>query len=559
MDICEINNILLNGENTTVEFKKAEINVPESLYETISSFSNRDGGIIILGVDDTGKVLGIEDLKTPKFISNIVTACNTKNCINPSLFISPIRFSHPDGKIIIIEILSYSQVVKHAGKIYWRENDSDIDITNEHAKVSDLYAQKSAKFTETTIYPNLSNEDLDKSLFDEARKIIRSTSPNHPWLKVEDDQLLRESSLYRKDYSLGIEGLTLAAALIFGKDTTIQNLLPAYKVEALVQKENTDRWDDRITLRTNLLDTYKLLMEFIKKHLPEKFYMEGTQRKNLREIIFHEIIGNLIVHREYTSAAASNIIIGQNVVKITNPNIPPFHGPIDLENFSPHPKNPTIRKFFTALGWTEEIGSGIRNTTKYLYHYIPNAKPLFIENDLFTTEIPMIYNNMAMINKQLSEWLELSDPNLDHLQEGLKQITMDPAITTIWPDVLLHLVPSWNTKGTELVELDWPSGQSVTKDEIKLVPGWDEKGTKLIHKKTRYFISLLVSSTNPIQLETMMKWIGYKNKNTFRNNYLKPLQQIEFIKMTNPDNPSDPDQKYVITNKGKLFLGGYYL
>jgi len=67
MDICEINNILLNGENTTVEFKKAEINVPESLYETISSFSNRDGGIIILGVDDTGKVLGIEDLKTPKF------------------------------------------------------------------------------------------------------------------------------------------------------------------------------------------------------------------------------------------------------------------------------------------------------------------------------------------------------------------------------------------------------------------------------------------------------------------------------------------------------------
>ena len=87
MDICEINNILLNGENTTVEFKKAEINVPESLYETISSFSNRDGGIIILGVDDTGKVLGIEDLKTPKFISNIVTACNTKNCINPSLFL----------------------------------------------------------------------------------------------------------------------------------------------------------------------------------------------------------------------------------------------------------------------------------------------------------------------------------------------------------------------------------------------------------------------------------------------------------------------------------------
>ena len=44
----------------------------------------------------------------------------------------------------------------------------------------------------------------------------------------------------------------------FGKDETIQSLLPAYKVEGMLRKENLDRYDDRINppLRTNLIDTY---------------------------------------------------------------------------------------------------------------------------------------------------------------------------------------------------------------------------------------------------------------------------------------------------------------
>lgn len=54
------------------------------------------------------------------------------------------------------------------------------------------------------------------------------------------------------------EGMTLAAVLIFGKKSTIQSLLRAYKVEGMVRKVNVDCWDDRITppLRTNLIDTY---------------------------------------------------------------------------------------------------------------------------------------------------------------------------------------------------------------------------------------------------------------------------------------------------------------
>ena len=56
---------------------------------------------------------------------------------------------------------------------------------------------------------------------------------------------MKSSSLRVKDFQNGEEGLTLAAALIFGKDTTIQAILPAYKVEAMVRIQNTDRWFGR--------------------------------------------------------------------------------------------------------------------------------------------------------------------------------------------------------------------------------------------------------------------------------------------------------------------------
>ena len=159
---------------------------------------------------------------------------------------------------------------------------------------------------------------------------------------------------------------------------------------------------------TNLIDTYLQLLDFIKKHLDEKFYQEDGQRKDLRELIFREIVGNLIVHREYTNAISSELIIYSNKVVTSNPNRALFHGPLDLDQFNPYPKSPNIRKFFTAFGCTDEIGSGVRNTTKYLSIYANGARPVFIENDIFSTEIPLSVVTLAIYYQNVSFWFDLS-------------------------------------------------------------------------------------------------------------------------------------------------------
>src|SRR3954451_9719813 len=51
--ILEEVNILLNkGEGTRIEFKECEGDVPSSMYETVVSFLNKEGGTILLGITD---------------------------------------------------------------------------------------------------------------------------------------------------------------------------------------------------------------------------------------------------------------------------------------------------------------------------------------------------------------------------------------------------------------------------------------------------------------------------------------------------------------------------
>ena len=51
--------IIASGESTTIEYKEAKKSLPGSLFESICSMLNRNGGHIFLGVTDDSKVIGV--------------------------------------------------------------------------------------------------------------------------------------------------------------------------------------------------------------------------------------------------------------------------------------------------------------------------------------------------------------------------------------------------------------------------------------------------------------------------------------------------------------------
>jgi ATP-dependent DNA helicase RecG len=112
-------------------------------------------------------------------------------------------------------------------------------------------------------------------------------------------------------------------------------------------------------------------------------------RISLREKIFREIVANMLVHREYTNAYPSLLVIYKDRVETKNANRPHLYGQLLPDNFEPFPKNPHIIQLFTQIGRCEELGTGIRNVYKYSKAYSGEDNIGFEEKDIFIAQVPL--------------------------------------------------------------------------------------------------------------------------------------------------------------------------
>jgi ATP-dependent DNA helicase RecG len=150
---------------------------------------------------------------------------------------------------------------------------------------------------------------------------------------MDDIELLKSAGLYIRDYKNNIEGFTLAAILLLGKDEVIMSIIPYFKTDAILRKINLDRYDDRDDIRTNLIESYDRLMAFVNKHLPDTFYLEGDIRISIRDKIFREVISNMLIHRDYGNPYPDELVIGKYKIYKENSNKPHGYSIIDLNNF----------------------------------------------------------------------------------------------------------------------------------------------------------------------------------------------------------------------------------
>ena len=82
--------VLHEKEKVNFEFKAAKRAVPESIYETYSSFANTNGGTIILGIKDTKvhkettfEIIGVESAEA--IITDLWNCLNNKQKVNMCL------------------------------------------------------------------------------------------------------------------------------------------------------------------------------------------------------------------------------------------------------------------------------------------------------------------------------------------------------------------------------------------------------------------------------------------------------------------------------------------
>lgn len=165
----------MNGEGLHCEFKEARENLPKNLFETVCAFLNTDGGYILLGVNDRGKIIGIDSTKTELLKSDLANLSNNPQKVEPPYLLFPEEFEM-NGKIIIaVQIPVSSQLHKTTGEIYLRSEDGDYRTKGIH-QLAGLINRKLGMFTEGRSIPNLSVDDLRLDLFDKAKRLMLTHS-----------------------------------------------------------------------------------------------------------------------------------------------------------------------------------------------------------------------------------------------------------------------------------------------------------------------------------------------------------------------------------------------
>lgn len=266
-----VRDLITRGEGEQVEFKSAIGGVPKNLFETIAAFLNKNGGTLLLGVDDDGRLSGLSRERAEQLANDIVTLSNDASTISPPFVLDARVVAFSEACVVAIEVPASSQVHKVGDRIFDRSREGDFRLRSTE-QIRQLYLRKSDSFSENRIYPYVTAADLDAALVRKTRQRMLNLRPDHPWSELTNDEFFRLSGLYRRDFTSGEEGFTLAAVMLFGRDVTIRNVVPYFKIDALLRRKDCERYDDRITIQTNLLDAFDLLMSFVGKHLPDPFH-----------------------------------------------------------------------------------------------------------------------------------------------------------------------------------------------------------------------------------------------------------------------------------------------
>ncbi len=379
--------LTLEGEGTQIEYKTCTEEISESLYESVCSFLNHTGGQILVGVQNDGTVIGVNPDKAEKLKADIINCINNPELFLPCPYFTPRIMEMDDKTVMQLDIPCGQYVYRFKGRYWDRNDDADIDVTDQPELLLSIFERKNPHLFEERIVEGLTMEQLDVKTFQYCRNILATIQPSHAWLQMTNEEMLLSAHLAKQEGSK--LQLKYAALILFGTEDAITEFMPRYRFEAVFHMctyaQYNDmslfpsRYDDRRTIRQNLIQVYEQLGAFVERYLPDKFYLPANtmQRQNLRWDLFREIVGNMCVHTDFSSGYACFFHVFKDRVVTKNPTrlLPEIpEGELTIQQLSNYTKNPLLVRVFHELNWAEDLGSGTRNILRYAPLYYPNYK-----------------------------------------------------------------------------------------------------------------------------------------------------------------------------------------
>jgi predicted HTH transcriptional regulator len=377
---------IYKGEKIDMECKRAENNVPDSVYETYSSFANTKGGIIVLGVDeDTAKsnpkerfvIRGVTNPK--KLREDFWNTINSKK-VNVNVLV--------DDDVYVVERENISLLVIEVPKadytmrpVHIKENpfkgtfkrNHEGDYHAKEYEVRAMIRDQSSEGNDFTILEGYTMDDIDADTLERYRIMFNGWNPEHVWRELPDKEFLEMLGGYRRNRRDHVEGLTVAGLLMFGTGLAIRdrfdNILMDYRDETGAAGET--RWVDRVTYdgtwENNLFNFFRKVMPKLTEDLAVPFVLENQQRVNDTPVhkAVREAFVNMIIHSDYRmDAGVLKVIKFDNGFCFSNPGNLKLPKEQIYRGGDSKARNPHMQTMLRMVGFGDNAGSGFPEILK---------------------------------------------------------------------------------------------------------------------------------------------------------------------------------------------------
>lgn len=370
-----VDNLCKQHESYDLEFKEAQTSLPDSFWETYSSFANTAGGYILLGIRENP--WGISGVKNPdKILKDLCNSANNKTVVNYNLLENQNLQVHTvgDKKIISVYIPELAEEKKplylkgNPLRAYIRIHEGDYKITESDLK---RFSRNSQPALDSELLDEYILEDLDMDSVLSFKNLLHVRYPSRNYLAMDNLDFLQTIGAYQIDRKDGRRvKMTVACLLFFGKYNAIRQKFPYFHLEYLNHRncQGKERWSDRVCTgdleypELNVFSFFQLLREKLRATINDKFELDqNSERKSSAELqdALREALANMLIHADYFD--------GETDIKVTVEDLYyTFMNPgkmlVSESQFflggRTNPRNTTLITFFRYMGVSERAGTG---------------------------------------------------------------------------------------------------------------------------------------------------------------------------------------------------------
>ena len=404
-------------ESKELELKST---ITNTFLKTVSAFSNYNTGKIIFGIDDNGKIIGLE---------NIEELClDLENKINDNISPKPdFRFIKDTKKNIITLIVEegLNKPYLYKGKAYKRNDTSTVEV--DKVELNRL----------TLLGLNQYYEELKARKQDLEFKVLKKELEEKLSLKNFSKDVLKTLNLYDDKNAYN------NAAELFADKNSFSGI-----DIAKFGKSINEILDRNLFVNISIISQFQKTLEVFNRYYKYEQILgsERIEKELIPEKAFRETIANALIHRTWDVNSNIRISMYEDKIEVSSPGGLPS-GISEKEYLNGQIfqlRNPILANIFFRLKYIEMFGTGIRRINESYKNYA--VKPAFeiFENSIKIT-LPIITTKLFLTTDEKivmdilekgailssSEILKMTEFKKDKLNRLLKKLIQKNYIDVI--------------------------------------------------------------------------------------------------------------------------------